>query len=349
MTKWQGCFMAYNFIPRNSKFFNYIDDLIRHEGGVNKKILAWDKGGLTNFGATYNAFTRHLRRFAYHKFYLSNGAWERFHSFDGDGNLFLDVKKYTKKDHIGFLTANDVRFFYFKDYWEVINADSLPRGIDFFMFDFTVHSGQENSVKCLQEIVGVIQDGSIGPKTLNAIEKIIHIYGVVEIERAITQDGQEVMVTEKQFSRVLGVKELLKRLGKRRRKFLTGTKAYRNAPNGMNNRVDKALAVAFNVIGDVYVDDRKPLSQSNTIAAAKSMAKIGSGAIAVGGVIQETNMINNTIDVLPNIIDNLETVETMTKIIVSIKSYGWIIPCVVLLGFAGYLGIERIMKWHRGE
>mgnify|MGYP003351144409 CR=1 FL=1 len=45
---------------------------------------------------------------------------------------------------------------------------SLPSGLDFAVFDFAVNSGVGRAAKYLQSIVGVPQDGQIGPQTIQA-------------------------------------------------------------------------------------------------------------------------------------------------------------------------------------
>src|SRR5690606_10887140 len=48
-------------------------------------------------------------------------------------------------------------------------GDDLPSGVDYAVFDFSVNSGVSRAAKYLQALVGVAQDGVIGPKTLAAV------------------------------------------------------------------------------------------------------------------------------------------------------------------------------------
>lgn len=55
-------------------------------------------------------------------------------------------------------------------YWQAVNGDALPPGVDLMAFDFGVTCGPQTSVMRLQGLVKATQDGVIGPKTLAAIQ-----------------------------------------------------------------------------------------------------------------------------------------------------------------------------------
>jgi lysozyme family protein len=55
-------------------------------------------------------------------------------------------------------------------YWQTVNAAALPPGLDLMVFDFGVNHGPESSVMRLQGLLGLQQDGIIGPQTLGAIK-----------------------------------------------------------------------------------------------------------------------------------------------------------------------------------
>jgi lysozyme family protein len=59
-------------------------------------------------------------------------------------------------------------------YWNVLQGDSLPAGVDLSVFDFGVNAGPGRSAMLLQEAVGFSAgevDGCIGPITLGAVLK----------------------------------------------------------------------------------------------------------------------------------------------------------------------------------
>ena len=58
---------------------------------------------------------------------------------------------------------------YRRFYWDAIAGSELPDGIDYAVFDFAVNSGPGRAAKYLQAVVGVDQDGRVGPATLAAV------------------------------------------------------------------------------------------------------------------------------------------------------------------------------------
>lgn len=71
----------------------------------------------------------------------------------------MEVKNLTKKE------ASEI---YRKKYWNPIKGDELPGGIDMVVMDYGVNSGVSRSVKLLQAMLGVTQDGVVGPNTIKA-------------------------------------------------------------------------------------------------------------------------------------------------------------------------------------
>ena len=70
------------------------------------------------------------------------------------------------------LTHDDVYPIYKENYWDRLRADDLPSGVDWSCFDWGVNSGTSRAAKALQRIVGVEQDGGIGPMTLQAVAEV---------------------------------------------------------------------------------------------------------------------------------------------------------------------------------
>jgi len=113
-----------------------LDIILEHEGGfVNHPD---DPGGITNHGVTKKVYD----------------AW---------------VDRETTPREMRDLTHEDVAPIYKKNYWNRAKCDQLPSGVDLSVFDWAVNSGVSRSAKALQRIVGVEQDGGIGPMTITAV------------------------------------------------------------------------------------------------------------------------------------------------------------------------------------
>lgn len=91
-------------------------------------------------------------------------------------------------DDVRNLTLAEAEAIYRKSYWTQSGGDLLPSGIDYMAFDFGVNSGPSRSIKTLQSVVGVAQDGIVGGQTVAAvnrypggIEKLIRDYGAARM------------------------------------------------------------------------------------------------------------------------------------------------------------------------
>jgi hypothetical protein len=114
--------------------------IFKAEGGYSD--TPGDSGGPTNFGITLATLK----------------------AYDGDQNLTADAVKA--------LTPEMAKEIYRTAYWNRMQCGSLPPGLDLEVFDFGVNAGPSEAVKTLQKIVGVTQDGSIGPITLAALGQL---------------------------------------------------------------------------------------------------------------------------------------------------------------------------------
>lgn len=72
------------------------------------------------------------------------------------------------KDELRAISDDDLQAIYKKGYWAPISGDFLPKGVDLAVFDYGVNSGPARAVRALQGLVGVTQDGRVGPKTVRA-------------------------------------------------------------------------------------------------------------------------------------------------------------------------------------
>lgn len=100
------------------------------------------------------------------------------HPADPGGRTNLGVTQATWENWVGrpsdekemrSLTPEKVEPLYKRKYWDACRCDELPTGVDYLVFDFAVNAGVGRSAKTLQQSVGVIVDGSIGPITVRAV------------------------------------------------------------------------------------------------------------------------------------------------------------------------------------
>jgi lysozyme family protein len=117
-----------------SNFQECLDLVLKSEGGwVNNPA---DPGGETNLGVTKR-------------------VWEEY-----VGHAVQSLKK---------LTKDDVAPLYELKYWRPCYCEVLPRGLDFVVFSMGVNAGPGRSIKLLQQSIGCVPDGVIGPKTRDLI------------------------------------------------------------------------------------------------------------------------------------------------------------------------------------
>lgn len=78
------------------------------------------------------------------------------------------VKPGATKADLRKITDAQLAQVYRKHYWDAVKADQLSDGLDYAVFDYAVNSGPSRAAKHLQFVLGVTQDGVIGPATLKA-------------------------------------------------------------------------------------------------------------------------------------------------------------------------------------
>lgn len=109
--------------------------VLAHEGGWADNPA--DPGGATMKGVTLTTFRRYVKA------------------------------KATKAD-LRQITDAQIATVYRRHYWDAISGAELPDGVDYAVFDFAVNSGPARAAKFLQAVLGVVQDGRVGPDTLAA-------------------------------------------------------------------------------------------------------------------------------------------------------------------------------------
>ena len=126
----------------NSNFDESLRLVLLHEGGYANHPK--DPGGETNRGVTKAVYDAYRRT---------------------RGRPVQSVK---------FITDDEVKAIYKFQYWDRVQGDFLPRGLDYAVFDYAVNSGVGRAAKHLQAVLGVPQDGVIGAVTLSAIRSPVN-------------------------------------------------------------------------------------------------------------------------------------------------------------------------------
>lgn len=113
--------------------------VLKHEGGWADHPA--DPGGATMKGVTLATFRRY-------------------------------VKPNATKDDLRKITDEQLATVYRRFYWDAVLGAELPDGVDYAVFDFAVNSGPSRAAKYLQGVLGVAQDGKIGPQTVKAARSV---------------------------------------------------------------------------------------------------------------------------------------------------------------------------------
>lgn len=122
------------------QFRRCVDIIFRHEGGYVDHDK--DPGGATNMGITLKTLS----------------SWR-------------DCP--VSKEDVRALTREEAAEIYRVNYWNALNCDQLPAGLDLVVFDFGVNAGVRRAAKLLQRLVHVAEDGQIGPITLAAVAQMV--------------------------------------------------------------------------------------------------------------------------------------------------------------------------------
>lgn len=102
----------------NKNYDFCITELLKSEGGYTNDPQ--DTGGPTNFGITINDYRMYINK---------KGTAE-------------DVKN---------MTVAQAKAIYKKRYWDAVDGDNLPSGVDYTVFDYGVHSGVARAKRILAQ------------------------------------------------------------------------------------------------------------------------------------------------------------------------------------------------------
>lgn len=124
--------------------------ILKAEGGfVNDKD---DRGGMTIFGLT-------------RKNYPVLFLWDKVDEMLKNGKI--PDRDLLLKDPYGI----EVESTYKTCFWKACKCDNLPDKLDYCVFSCAVNCGTGRAAKILQGVVGATQDGIIGNKTIELVNK----------------------------------------------------------------------------------------------------------------------------------------------------------------------------------
>jgi lysozyme family protein len=103
-----------------------------------------DPGGATTWGVTFATWS----------------AWQRLHGTTPTLAAFR------------VLGPDDLRTLYRALFWNACQCGALPLGVGLVVFDAAVGSAPLHAARWLQQVVGVTQDGEIGPETIAAARRM---------------------------------------------------------------------------------------------------------------------------------------------------------------------------------
>lgn len=124
----------------NTNFAPSFAAILIHEGGY--VFNEHDPGGATCKGVTQAVYD----------------AWRDLHG--------------SERRSVRFIEESELENIYLNNYWRPVRGDDLPAGVDYCVFDFAFNSGVNRAARFLQRMVGVLEDGQIGPATLAAVKAV---------------------------------------------------------------------------------------------------------------------------------------------------------------------------------
>jgi lysozyme family protein len=162
------------------------------------------------------------------------------------------------------LGADEAAIIYRRLYWDAVRADAFPAGLDLAVFDGALHSGPLRAAALLQRVLGVPEDGIVGPVTLAA---------------ARSADPAAVVVA---FAR-------------ERLRFLQGLAAWPVFERGWRRRLAAVERAALRLARQSSPQEKGPsMFESKSIVASRTVWAnlIGLAAVALGALGLDTSGVD---------------------------------------------------------
>lgn len=93
----------------------------------------------------------------------------------GETNYGISKRAFPNEDIKG-LTIDRAKWLYFEHYWKKGCCDKMPDNIQLMHLDACVNMGIGAASKILQKTIGVEEDGVIGAKTMERVNRGVNLY-----------------------------------------------------------------------------------------------------------------------------------------------------------------------------
>jgi lysozyme family protein len=131
----------------------------------------------------------------------SEGGWV-YNPLDPGGETNLGVTQRVWEEWVGHpvqtmknLTPELVTPLYEQKYWRPCYGEVLPRGLNFLCFSFGINAGCGRSVKLLQQSLGLISDGVIGPRVMQKLRES----NITDVIKGFSESRREYYKSLKNF------------------------------------------------------------------------------------------------------------------------------------------------------
>lgn len=91
------------------------------------------------------------------------------------------------RQSVRYISNAELLDIYRSSYWNLVRGDELPAGVDLAVFDLAVNSGPGTAVKKLQRVLGLREDGQMGPATIAELRRrdpVQVIHALMDARRA---------------------------------------------------------------------------------------------------------------------------------------------------------------------
>lgn len=216
------------------------------------------------------------------------------------------------------ITDDELNAIYEQNYWAVVRGDEMPVGLDLCVFDYGVNSGPARAVRYLQQVLGIAQDGHMGPVTIAA-------------------------------ANAADPAETVKKLCAARRSFVRQIKSYPTFGKGWNRRIDGIEQVGCVMCeAPIAAAPIRPLADPEAQAAEQGKATAVKEPISRTKIATLAATAGAAIPTVPPVVtDNLTNATAWRSAgdtFISLATVAWSKPTLLVLVAAGMIGAVWLPK-----